>query len=186
MTTTDERTYFTIAEAADLLGWTEDQVWEAVETDILPAVAPAYWGQPEQFDYRYAPGRVMLAIRAAGVDEINWLFEGPPGPARFPAQPANVRLLAEFVIGLVLRNSKDEDALVAKGEIKEERIKRLLARTQELRTVGVKAWHKQTADEEGISPSRLKELLRGTTTKPAPTSIAGQLAPIRRQKPPSR
>jgi hypothetical protein len=107
MTVVDERKYFTVTEAAILLGWTVDHVWEAVEKDVLPAVAPAYWGQPERFDYRYVPGYVALAICKADVEEIRW-SSSPLGAARFPAKPDNIRLLAEYVNELVSRKAQGE------------------------------------------------------------------------------
>lgn len=96
--------FYTVPEAATLLEWSEDRVWMALETGQLPAIAPAYWGNPELFGYRFAPPEVVLAIRAAGSDEVTWLDRGPVGPARFPANPANIRLLAEYVDALRLES----------------------------------------------------------------------------------
>lgn len=92
--------FYTVPEAATLLEWSEDRVWMALETGQLPAIAPAYWGNPELFEYRFAPPEVVLAIRAASTDVVRWLDRGPVGPARFPANPANIRLLAEYVEAL--------------------------------------------------------------------------------------
>lgn len=102
--------FYTVPEAATLLEWSEDRVWMALETGQLPAIAPAYWGSPELFEYRFAPPRVVLAIRAAGSDEVTWEDTGPVGPARFPADPSKIRLLAEYVDALLGLSSGIEPA----------------------------------------------------------------------------
>lgn len=102
--------FYTVPEAATLLEWSEDRVWMALETGQLPAIAPAYWGSPELFEYRFAPPEVVLAIRAAGSDEVTWPDRGPVGPARFPANPSKIRLLAEYVDALLILSPGIEPA----------------------------------------------------------------------------
>lgn len=102
--------FYTVPEAATLLEWSEDRVWMALETGQLPAIAPAYWGSPELFEYRFAPPEVVFAIRAAGSDEVTWLDCGPVGPARFPSDPSKIRLLAEYVDALLGLSSGTEPA----------------------------------------------------------------------------
>lgn len=96
--------FYTVSEAATLLEWSEDRVWMALETGQLPAIAPAFWGNPEEpIKYRFATPAVVLAIRAANTDEVAWMDDGPVGPARFPADPSKIRLLAEYVDALQVR-----------------------------------------------------------------------------------
>ncbi len=103
--------FYTVSEAATLLEWSEDRVWMALETGQLPAIAPAFWGNPEEpIKYRFATPAVVLAIRAANTDEVAWMDDGPVGPARFPADPSKIRLLAEYVDALLGLSSGTEPA----------------------------------------------------------------------------
>lgn len=71
-------------------------------------------------------------------------------------------------------NQRHEDALMDKAESAQERRERLAARAAFLKARGVRAWLRQMAAEEGLSASRIKQLLSiGDGTKDAPPVPTG-------------
>lgn len=171
--------FYTVAEAATLLEWSEDRVWMALETGQLPAIAPAYWGSPELFEYRFAPPRVVLAIRAAGSDEVTWPDSGPVGPARFPADPSKIRLLAEYVDALLGLSSEIEPAASgvrssmvqgARGVTKREI---LVAFTNPIPGQTEEQWEKMLGDPpKWLGPARIDRGRPGTSAQWNPALLA--------------
>lgn len=73
-----------------------------------------------------------------------------------------------------LDSQRHEYAPMDKGESAQERRERLAVRAAVLKISGVKAWQKQLAAEEGVSQSRIKQLLSiGDGTKDAPPVPTG-------------
>lgn len=73
-------------------------------------------------------------------------------------------------------NQRHEGALMIKAESAQERRERLVARAAVLKASHIKAWQKTLAEEEGVSQSRIKQLLSvGDGTKDAPPVATGGL-----------
>lgn len=71
-------------------------------------------------------------------------------------------------------NQRHEGAVKVKAESAQERRERIAARAAVLKASGVKGWQRQLAAEEGISQSRIKQLLLvGDGTKDAPPAPTG-------------
>lgn len=80
--------------------------------------------------------------------------------------------------GLFVRRSdfnRQENHEGSKAETPGARRARLHARANELKSSGVKAWLRQLAEEEGVTSSRLKQLLDDRQKSNDPTSLVGQL-----------
>lgn len=134
--------------------------------------------------------RIELAFRAGAVPEV---MTPPDGIAllyrlRISVWDELEEAVSRFRALGRYEDAEAEAATVApsvdspgREEAPEERRARLRGRANELKTAGVKPWLKQLASEEGISTSRVKQLLAEDATSVSPTSIAGQFAAMRKR-----
>lgn len=67
-------------------------------------------------------------------------------------------------------------------ESRVDRIARIGRRKNELKAKGVRAWLEQLASEEGLSRSRIKQLLKRSSPGDSPLSIVGQLGAASKSK----
>jgi hypothetical protein len=119
---------------------------------------------------RQAVALIIEAIKAGNLlAEITARTHGFPGDAIGAPDPAKSTVatadLLAWLEGITPASTADaEPAKVGAGgtatETPAERQTRLQERCNELKTSGVKAWKKQTADEERISTSMLDKILR--------------------------
>lgn len=101
-------------------------------------------------------------------------------PPASSARPATEETPVECTCAM----SDAEQVPLATVETPAERSGRLKARAGKLQASGVRAWQRQLAAEEGISQSRVKQILKSDEKRraaPDPASIFGQINPI--QKP---
>lgn len=124
----------------------------------------------------YALAVVDREIEAAGNDL---------SPARVATKARYAEIRASLAVLTAQPSGEGEPLAQEKvateqGESPEERRRRLAARRAELKTSGVKAWQQLMAKEEGVTPSRIKQLLPPEKSK-NPFSLASQSAGLRRR-----
>jgi hypothetical protein len=152
-------------------GWSEDEA-----AYLLHAIDPMRlnrWAQisggilevafPEQFDAL----RAMIA-RAFAAGALH--SPAKPGDVIAWAKSKQLRLPKQFLDARFNGTTADETAA--------ERQARLQKRADDKKAAGVKAWKKNTADEEGISTSMLDRILRRESDSDKPK--AGTIEALKR------